>query len=142
MRKRRFILLLGLFMITMGAVPGHTETVSADDMPAQCTALASADFAGVQDAPTQITETKWIPATADVPPYCNVRGYITPNVGIELKLPNNWNGKFLEMGCGGLCGVLFSSYSKNAGHDCDQGLRKGYACIASNQGHYATMVDG
>ncbi|MBI4165018.1 MAG: tannase/feruloyl esterase family alpha/beta hydrolase, partial [Acidobacteria bacterium] len=132
-------------IIGLCAAPLRSNEASIVDTEAAaaCRQLTSADFAGIQDAPTQVTEAKLIPAAGDVPAYCNVRGYITPNVGIELKLPTeNWNGKFLEMGCGGLCGVLFSSYSKNPGHDCDHGLRKGYACIASDQGHQGTMGDG
>lgn len=101
------------------------------------------DFSGIVDAPTQLTEARLIAATPNAPAHCNVRGYVTPTIGIEMKLPlANWNGKLLKMGCGGFCGVLFSSYSPTPGHDCDQGLRKGYACIASDMGHQSTMVDG
>jgi feruloyl esterase len=50
-------------------------------------------------------------------------------VGIELRMPvTNWNGKFLEVGCGGHCGSFFTQL-------CSGPLRKGYACIASDMGH-------
>lgn len=111
----------------------------ADDDAARCQQLAKEDFSAIQDASSQVTEAKLVAPDGDVPAYCDVRGYVNPSVGIGLKLPvANWNGKFLEMGCGGSCGTLFSSYSENLGHDCDQGLRKGYACVATDQGHQGT----
>jgi hypothetical protein len=141
-RRSHLLLIFSVLLATMCPIHGYAEDTTTAGGPARCTALLSASFADVQDAPTQITRARWVQATQEVPAYCDARGYITPNVGIELKLPINWNGKFLEMGCGGLCGVLFSSYSENEGHDCDQGLRKGYSCIASDQGHQSSMVDG
>jgi hypothetical protein len=73
---------------------------------AKCKSLADADFSSIQDAPTQITAAKIVPAEGGEPTYCQVQGYIAPQVGFELRLPtSNWNGKFIEIGCGGACGT-------------------------------------
>lgn len=101
---------------------------------AACKALEDADFSGVPDAPTQIIEAKLVQASGVVPTFCLAKGYITSHVGIELRLPlSNWNGKFMEVGCGGHCGTFFSSL-------CNGPLRKGYACIASDMGHTSTTT--
>jgi hypothetical protein len=138
-----YFLLTIVFITASNTARAQVVARTPDETSAHCTALMGADLTQIPDAPTQVTDTKLIDAVNDVPGYCRVEGYISPNVGIELRLPtDHWNGKFLQMGCGGLCGVLASSYDNHLGHDCDTGLRKGYACLASNQGHTGTMYDG
>lgn len=106
---------------------------------ANCSDLAAADFSGVPDAPTQIIAAD-AQGDGDVPAYCRVQGYVTPNVGFELRLPaTNWNGKFFQAGCGGWCGSALAGYNSRA---CDDPLRRGYACLQSDQGHKSTIIDG
>lgn len=39
-------------------------------------------------------------------PYCHVIGYVSPSVGFELRLPTTrWAQRYLQTGCGALCGV-------------------------------------
>lgn len=97
---------------------------------AQCMALGSVDFSQIPDAPTQITETKLVSPSGNTPGHCQVSGYVAPNVGIVLVLPSTqWNGKFIELGCGGFCG------STDYISSCDDPLRRGYACSISDMGH-------
>ncbi len=117
----------------MGATSDEDAVVTATE---QCTALKHVDFSRIQDAPTQITEARLIEAKGD-PAYCQVRGYVSPQVEFEIRLPvNNWNGKFMETGCGGACGTLYIDWK------CPSLLHKGYACIASDMGHEARVGDG
>lgn len=40
-------------------------------------------------------------------PYCQVKGYVSPQVFFEVHLPTtNWTQRFLLSGCGGLCGSI------------------------------------
>jgi len=56
---------------------------------------------------------------------------VAPQVFFELLLPiSSWNGKFLELGCGGACGRL---PDPAYGGWCP--LHRGYACISSDTGH-------
>src|SRR5580704_10728955 len=108
------------------AAPSATESVEVK----QCEALASTDFSRIQDAPTQITEAILIKRKDDLPAHCQVKGYVTPQVGFEIRLPvDNWNGKFMETGCGGSCGVITIDWL------CPGPLQKGYACITTDMGH-------
>ncbi|MEW5980528.1 MAG: tannase/feruloyl esterase family alpha/beta hydrolase [Acidobacteriota bacterium] len=39
-------------------------------------------------------------------PYCMVKGYVTPSVGFEVRLPTTrWTQRYLQLGCGALCGA-------------------------------------
>ena len=111
----------------------HAQAPS--DTSQQCAALAGTDFSRVMDAPTQITSSKTVAATTDLPAFCQVQGYVAPAVGFELRMPmSDWNGKFFKVGCGGFCGAVFTAA-------CNAPLKKGYACIASDMGHKSTALD-
>ena len=111
---------------------------------AACETLANTDFTGIDDAPTRITSARLVEpekrkdadaagaplddSVQGLPTYCRVQGYIWPQVGFELRLPlTGWNGKFIEIGCGGPCGNLNWTFW------CP--THRGYACIVSDMGH-------
>lgn len=120
------------------AASARAQTVAAD-AASRCKALGSAEFSGTVDAPTQVMAAQLVNAVGDSPAYCQVQGYITPNVGFELRLPaSDWNGKSFQAGCGGWCGAVLGPYFE---HACDAPLRKGYACIATDSGHKSTLGD-
>jgi feruloyl esterase len=111
--------------------------VRAEGSAASCQALASADFSQVQDALTQIVETKTVAAAADSVGYCHVSGYVAPNIGFALRLPvAPWNGKLIELGCSGKCGITDHIAM------CGASLARGYACIVTDGGHRSTPADG
>jgi len=112
---------------------GSSRAAHGEDSGVRCEALANTDFSGIMDAPAQLTEARVVAASAEIPAYCEVNGYVSPSVGIELRLPlSHWNGKFVQAGCGGFCGARLSGIFSRS---CDNPLRKGYACIASDMGH-------
>jgi len=125
---------VGLVML-FGGTPCIAQTVEAANQAMECQALGTTDFSAVQDAPTQILGAQLVQAGEGLPSYCQVRGYVTPNVNFELRLPAaHWNGKFMEAGCGGFCGSIVSD-------SCDHPLRQGYACLATDEGHQSTLID-
>lgn len=120
-------------LTTLIAVMSVLPARAADSAPApveqQCRAVAGIDFSRIPDARTQVTAVRVVPAKAGSVAYCSVEGYIYPQVGFELRLPlERWNGKFIEVGCGGWCGSV-STFA------CNGPLERGYACIASDMGH-------
>jgi hypothetical protein len=100
-----------------------------------CEELKTLNFAMTRDAPTQVTDSHLVVPASGAASYCLVHGYVIPQVGIELLLPTSgWNGKFLELGCGGFCGFVQTA-------KCEAVLRRGYACLSSNLGHNGSGMD-
>ncbi len=95
-----------------------------------CGELQTADFSGVPGAPTSISSTKIVSATATMPEYCDVLGMIAPQIQFELWLPTStWNERYLQVGCGGYCGSLQPS------DQCTTGLAQNFAVGFDNSGH-------
>ena len=100
---------------------------------------------------TTITLAQTVPAGTFAPPsgnpltnlpqFCRVAGFTTPtsdsHINFEVWIPETkeWNKKYLQVGCGGLCGSI--SYGAMA-----EPLRRGYATAATDDGHTAGGFDG
>lgn len=136
MTGRQISALLGVVALGLSIFSGRAEAdIPIKGTSERCKALMNVDFSKVLDAPTQINESKWIEVNGATPTFCEVRGYVAPSVGFELRLPaKNWNEKFLEVGCGGLCGSTTHITS------CEGPLRRGYACIVTDDGHHGEGV--
>ncbi|MBM3513518.1 MAG: tannase/feruloyl esterase family alpha/beta hydrolase [Alphaproteobacteria bacterium] len=105
------------------------------DDAATCAALREVDFATLPDTPTQVISAVLVAARDILPAHCRVEGYIAPHVNFELLIPfAAWNGKLLHQGCGGTCGVI-------ATIEADDALARGYAVVATDQGHRSTPAD-
>ena len=131
--------MLALFATARPATAEEQASTSAANaqIAARCEALASAELSTVPDAPTRINTAKLVDAAGGMPAYCEVEGYVSPAVGILMRLPvAGWNGKFLEAGCGGFCGMYNFIFL------CNGPLQKGYACITTDMGHKAKEAEG
>jgi feruloyl esterase len=96
------------------------------------------DFLKIPGAPTRITSATIVPATATQPEYCDVRGYVQPQVEFELKLPTaTWQGRYAQFGCGGVCGFI----TPTSFPDCRTQLGGDFAVAVTNDGHNASAVD-
>jgi feruloyl esterase len=142
MRAR--LLALGLAFIAfaagLSAVQGANSFAAENTVPPapasianapviSCAALANAPVANLRDAPTTIVSASIQPVVRDLPAYCKVMGFVTPQVQFELRLPlAGWNGKFLMQGCGGMCGILNMEA-------CEDALIRGYAVVNTDMGH-------
>ncbi len=105
--------------------------VPMQSMPSNpCSALAGRDFSAIPDAPTAILSAQIISSTAQTPAYCDVNGYVTPQVQFEVRLPTqNWNRRYLQVGCGGYCGSL------RATPESITALNQHFAVAFDNTGH-------
>ncbi|MGH8251185.1 MAG: tannase/feruloyl esterase family alpha/beta hydrolase [Steroidobacteraceae bacterium] len=129
MKAIRFLILPGLVTLALSS-SSAIGAQSVGDPSARCKALENVDLSRTPDAVIQVKETKLAGSTDDAAGYCEVTGNVAPSVGFVLRLPlADWNGKFLELGCGGPCGTLEHI------RQCDDPLRRGYACIVSDGGH-------
>lgn len=124
---RAILLIATLAMGTGGGALAASE--------AECQDLVLQNFSLLADASTQIMRATAVPEADGVPAHCQVRGYVSSAVEFEMRLPlENWNGKFLKRGCGGFCGFVGIGA-------CNNHLKDGYACIASDMGHTSTALD-
>ena len=74
----------------------------------------------------------------DVPAFCRVTGVIRPTadsrIGFEVWLPDQWNGRYLQVGNGGFAGVI--RYD-----NLMQGMNKGFAVANTDTGHAGVGAD-
>ena len=78
----------------------------------ECAAVADLDLTGATDAPVTI-QSATVVAAGTPAPYCEVRGTIAPANTIVVRLPTQgWTQRYLQTGCGGLCGTANISYSQ------------------------------
>ena len=105
-----------------------------------------------------ITEARFVPAgpvalyppappgvTTPAPDHCLVRGKLNERTGIdgkayaigyEVRLPKNWNGKFIFQGGGGVDGVLRLALGAiPSGTPQPNALSAGYASASADAGH-------
>jgi feruloyl esterase len=81
-----------------------------------------------------------VSAAAPNPAYCDIKGTVTTtgdgaepgSANFEVILPQNWNGKFIFHGVGGLAGSLTSSANPA---DQAEFLARGYATAITDTGH-------
>ena len=79
-----------------------------------------------------------------LPAHCLVRGVLDPRVGVggvkyglgfELRMPVNWNGRFLFQGGGGLDGAVLPAIGMLVPSGEALALTRGFAVISSDGGH-------
>ena len=82
-------------------------------------------------------------AHISLPAHCLVRGILDPRVGVggvkyglgfELRMPANWNGRFLFQGGGGLDGAVVAGDRPDSWR-WRSALTQGFAVISSDGGH-------
>ncbi len=76
-----------------------------------------------------------IPASADVPEHCRVRGQILPEIRFEVSLPAVWNRRFYMFGNGGYAGESLDAPGRVNVRNA--ALRRGFVAAGSNTGHDA-----
>ncbi len=91
--------------------------------------------------------TQFVAAKGKTPAFCQAAGSFTTNpktgktANFLATFPENWNGKYLQLGCSGHCGQFFVSnpamptIAVTAQGYGTQIIDKGYASIATDEGH-------
>lgn len=140
----------------LSAEPGSfAQTCTAASVMALLGKLETRATAGRianQPGPFFADGTQFSPARDGMPAYCQVTGscVTNPETGktatFLATFPQNWNGKYLQLGCASHCGTfavsnpaMFTITITNQGLPGDI-IRKGYAAFATDQGH--TVMTG
>ena len=118
----------------------HTSSQPIVPPVMSCSALLGQDFTGTPEAPAVLSSAVVVPAAVGAPEFCDVHGYIPPQVQFELKLPTKtFQGRYLQQGCGGFCGAI----PQMSFPACDAVLGGDFAMAADDEGHVgANAFDG
>ncbi|HJS12956.1 tannase/feruloyl esterase family alpha/beta hydrolase [Sphingopyxis sp.] len=120
--------------------PRPVDTSAFGKIGAACAELRYADFSTIEDAMTQVTSARPVAGADGTPDYCEVEGYIWRATRFRLRFPlENWNRKMVVQGGGGQTGDLPNDPQARSGRAAP--LRKGYAVVNQNGGHFSTLTD-
>jgi len=100
-------------------------------------------------SPAQPASGPGAPPTPPLPSHCLLEGSIDPHkgadgkdfaIGFALALPDDWNGRFLLMGGGGLNGTVQRPIGGVAAGD-RPALARGFAVLSHDSGHKGAVFD-
>jgi hypothetical protein len=141
--------------LSLAIMLGATDQALAADPAARCAALQAPLIQGLVVETAALVPAGAVKTSAEagasveLPAHCLFRGTLAPRtgaagqhlgIGIELRLPLEWNGRFLFQGGGGLDGVLGPSYGLVSGNHFPSALSRGFAVVATDGGHRAVSA--
>jgi feruloyl esterase len=97
--------------------------------------IGCGDLRSLTNYQVSIAAALLVPATADAPEHCRVSGQVLPQVGFEVGLPTQWNGRLYMFGNGGYAGEALDSAARRATEA--RAMRLGYAAAETDTGHSA-----
>jgi feruloyl esterase len=110
--------------------------------PATDAAKCSVDALSALQVPKMtVASATDVPASGPSPAFCDVKGSVETegnSAGFEVRLPGNWNGKFVFFGVGGLAGNMAPAVSRA---EVEASLRDGYASAITDAGHTGPATD-
>jgi len=125
-------------------VPTLTSQNSSDManlavVPAQMSCAQLAKTTSVSGQKIQIVKHQTASASAGSPQYCAVTGHINTYIGFEILLPTStWRQRYLQVGCGGLCGSISIDPAQTTGY---KPLADGdFVLAAEDDGHDGNSI--
>lgn len=134
--------LAGVCALMTALTPAHAATAGHMALPVvrpviRCGELVQTSFAGVTDDKVTIRSAQ-LQKTAKGP-FCKVSGTIAPSIGFEVSLPTeHWTQRYLQTGCGGLCGRTNLSVSNAA--TCTPAVNGEFVVATNDLGHQSTEM--
>nr|WP_321269870.1 tannase/feruloyl esterase family alpha/beta hydrolase [uncultured Tolumonas sp.] len=97
-----------------------------------CSELNKVDLEAIGGKGSKVTAATEIQASGKN--VCTVEGVLAPSIGFKVKLPmNNWHSRYLQIGCGGLCGSI--SEQVGAASGCAPVTNGEFVVSATDMGH-------
>src|SRR5690606_19543753 len=107
----RHLIARSAVVVGLGTIATYSAAEDEAESRAACEALATLDTPAFR-----VDTAEWVAGDAPLPAHCLFRVTLNPRpssidgvslgIGFELRLPLEWNGRFLFQGGGGLNGVL------------------------------------
>lgn len=126
---KRFIFIIACLLINL--ISFSQERFTKSCKPCESFKQLSLPEVSIQKAEGHLKDT--IPASQFEPqvvisvPFCRLQGIIGKEIGFEIYLPTQWNGRFLMSGNGGFAGRFQNNLVDY--------INQGYAIAATNTGH-------
>ena len=137
MRLCALSVIASAIVIAAFAMPALALNLPAVKPAMRCDALAMANIDAAVGAKTQIASANTVQGGPEGD-YCQVRGTIAPAVAFEVRLPlAGWTQRFVQTGCGGLCGHLDIRLEK--ADTCKPALNGEFALASTDMGHEGGM---
>lgn len=131
--------LTALLLLLAAALPVSAATDPAIMPVNGCEDLASLDIVAIGGEGSVITAARLTTNTAGILA-CTVTGRLAPSIGFAVILPaSTWTGRFLQIGCGGLCGKI--SLELPAGYGCLPLATGQFVLAATDMGHQGMDPD-
>lgn len=103
-----------------------------------CDALSRIDLATIGGAGSKVTGTEQ--TTSGGIPVCSVKALLAPSINVQILLPTKtWTQRYLQVGCGGLCGMI--SLQSGASNGCPVLTNGGFVMAATDMGHSGQSPD-
>ena len=131
---------LGFLLST--TVTGHAQKSQIADLAVvapvmSCSNLVAVEIDKAVGAKTHITSAQEVPEGLPAP-YCRVTGYVEPSIKFEVRLPlTTWTQRYVQTGCGGLCGNLNIRLGNSDG--CYPAQHGELALASTDMGHSGGM---
>lgn len=138
------LLLAALLASPAAAQPSPARLVPLPDRatiaPAiACAALMQAPAREAEGIAFRLRSAVEEPASGTRPGVCRVTGYVSPQTEFEMRLPlTGYTGRFLQGGCGGMCGVIGDAISPGCSNAHAQS--GAFAVAFNNGGHHGTGI--
>lgn len=136
-------------LVTVPMAGAHAQTSaaqapSARAQPQHAPACDAATFARLGLPRTRIVAAAAVRDDERAPPHCQVRAAVNERtgmdgkpyaIGFEIRLPDEWNGRYFHQVNGGNDGAVVPAYGNLQGNQPDNALARGYAVLSSDSGH-------
>lgn len=105
----------------------------------ECTQLTRSDLSGAAGVTMRITAAAVTQEGSAE--FCQVKGYVSPRVEFEVRLPTTkWTQRYVQTGCGALCGG--TRIRVNNAENCAPANNGELALASTNTGHETAGTDG
>ncbi|MFV0410102.1 MAG: tannase/feruloyl esterase family alpha/beta hydrolase [Paracoccus sp. (in: a-proteobacteria)] len=122
----------GIMLFTVWPGIGQAEALDVVKPVTSCAALAGTDLTGIGGEGSKITAAE--ETTSDGIAVCNVTGTLAAEANFQVLLPlESWTQRYLQTGCGGLCGNIMLQSGASAG--CAVLNDGGFVMAATDMGH-------
>jgi len=118
--------------LVLFVTPAHADTTRS------CDSLVGLDLSKVADKPAHVVSAKEEQFLGRA--VCQVSGVVEPQVQFRLRLPiEGWDGRYLQTGCGGLCGRITGEVAQV--HGCAPFEKVEMAVATTDMGHEGPTPD-